>query len=61
MLHVAKQLFGLIFGIILGLIPVIGLPGILVFVVAKYLFFYGYVFRFLQLDEDTIETSSVFS
>lgn len=37
-----------------------GLPVILAFVVVSYIFFYSYVFRFLQVDEEVIEAVEVF-
>lgn len=59
-LHVIKQIFGVVFGVAVGTMQLTGLPVILGFVVISYLFFYGYVFRFLQIDEDVIEGTEVF-
>lgn len=50
-LHVAKQIFGLIFGVVAGQLGLTGITTIIGFVVVGYLFFYGYVFRFLQVNE----------
>lgn len=44
----------------MGKMQYTGLPVILAFVVVSYIFFYSYVFRFLQVDEEVIEAVEVF-
>ncbi len=50
-LHFAKQIFGVVFGLVAGQLALTGIATILGFVVVNYLFFYGYVFRFMQVNE----------
>jgi hypothetical protein len=55
-----KQLVSLIFGLIVGLLQLKGFPIILGFIVVSYVVGYIYCFKFLQIEEETMETMDVF-
>lgn len=54
-----KEVFGMILGIVVALIGLMGLTGIVVFVLAISLLNYLYVFKFLGVDEEVVETKDV--
>lgn len=55
-----KQILSLIIGSIAGLLHLKGFPVILGFVVITYIVSYTYAFKFLQVEEETVETIDVF-
>lgn len=56
----AKQILGLVLGLIAGLLHLTGFPVILGFLVISYGAAYIYSFKFLQVDEETVEAIDVF-
>ena len=58
-LFYAKQLFGLLLGLVIALLQILGLPGIIVFVLSSSLVSYLYVFKFLGVEEEVIENKDV--
>ena len=49
-LFFAKQLFGVVMGVVVALLEIMGLPGIIVFALGTSLITYLYVFKFLGVD-----------
>ena len=58
-LFYAKEVFGFLIGVIIALVGVMGLTAIVVFVLAISLLNYLYVFKFLGVDEEVVETKDV--
>ena len=58
-LFYVKQIFGLVLGVLIALAGVMGLPGIMAFALGVSLLSYLYVFKFLGVEEDTIESKDV--
>jgi hypothetical protein len=58
-LFYAKEVFGLILGVVIALAGVMGLIGIVAFVLAISLLNYLYVYRFLGVDDEVVETKDV--
>jgi hypothetical protein len=51
-----KEVFGFIIGIIVGVIGLMGLTGLIAYVLAASILSYLYVYKFLGVEEDTVET-----
>jgi hypothetical protein len=58
-LFYAKEVFGAVIGIAVALIGLTGLTGLVSYVIAASLLSFVYVFKFLGVDEDTVETKDV--
>lgn len=58
-LFYAKEIFGAILGVVIALTGVMGLTAIVAFVLVISLLNYLYVFRFLGVDEEVVETKDV--
>lgn len=54
-----KEVFGLVLGIVIAIVGLMGLTAIVVFVLGISLLNYLYVFKFLGVDEEVIETKDV--
>ena len=54
-----KEVFGAILGIAIALIGINGLTGLIAFVLGISLLSYLYVFKFLGVDEEVVETKDV--
>ena len=53
-------MLGLVIGLVAGLLHLTGLPVILGFGVLSYLVPYAYSFKYLQVEEESVETMEVF-
>lgn len=54
-----KEIFGFIIGVIIALIGLMGITGLFSYVLAASVVSYMYVYKFLGVDEDVIETKDV--
>jgi hypothetical protein len=54
-----KEIFGALIGVLIALIGITGLPGIIAFAIAISLLSYLYVFKYLGVDEEVVETKDV--
>lgn len=51
-----KEVFGFIIGIIVGVMGLMGLSGLIAYVLAASVLSYLYVYKFLGVEEDVVET-----
>jgi hypothetical protein len=54
-----KQIFGLVLGVLIAVTGLMGLPGLIAFGLGSSLLSYLYVFKFLGVEDDVIETQDV--
>ena len=59
-LYVLKQILSLVIGVVAGVFQLTGFPVILGFVVLSYVIPYTYTFKFLEVEEETVEGVDVF-
>ena len=54
-----KEIFGVIIGVIIAVIGLMGLTGLISYVLAASIMSYLYVYKFLGVEEEIIETKDV--
>jgi len=54
-----KEIFGVIIGVIIAVIGLMGLTGLISYVLAASIMSYLYVYKFLGVEEDMVETKDV--